>query len=323
MLIHLIKDRCSINILFYTLHKESKPENNNEQCLHRILIRKGRSQKMEKYVLVHTVLLSILNVLFAFSGIFLNIVVVLCFWKSSQLRKKSCFFMILVLSCFDLAVAFVAHPILIFSTIAWYVKGFDLHRDEIVSYILLVFYGFSMVALMTMNFDRYLSLAYPLFHRRWVTKNKLGIFLAVLQVYILVGATLSFRSNVIPINFSVTFAIGLLVIVVVLTNYKMYVIAKHRKNATNAEGKSRRLQFKKCTLCLLAATTFLLCCVPALIYHGLVLANAMSKYSNVSLPFLFWYRTIIAMNSTFNCTIFFWKNHILRSEGTKLLKGNK
>ena len=196
---------------------------------------------MEKYTLVHTVLLCILNILFAFSGIFLK--VVLCFWKSSQLRKKSCFFVILVLSCFDLALVFVVHPILIFSNIIWYVKGFDLNRDQIVSYITTIFYDFSMVALMTMNFDRYLSLAYPLFHHRRVTRSKLGIFLAVLQVSVLSGATLSFRSNVISINFFVTFAIILLLILVVLTNYKMYVIAKKRRNSTNSEGKSSKVQF--------------------------------------------------------------------------------
>ena len=39
---------------------------------------------------------------FFFSGVFLNSVVIISFWRSVQLRKKLCYFMIMVLSCCDL-----------------------------------------------------------------------------------------------------------------------------------------------------------------------------------------------------------------------------
>jgi hypothetical protein len=42
------------------------------------------------------------NEFFFFSGICLNSLVILTFWRSVQLRKKLCYFMIMVLSCCDL-----------------------------------------------------------------------------------------------------------------------------------------------------------------------------------------------------------------------------
>jgi hypothetical protein len=36
--------------------------------------------------------------------------------------------------------------------------------------------------------------------------------------------------------------------------------------------------------------------------------------------FKLWSGTLVAMNSTFNCLIFFWRNSILRREGIKVVK---
>jgi hypothetical protein len=36
-----------------------------------------------------------------------------------------------------------------------------------------------------------------------------------------------------------------------------------------------------------------------------------------------WARTIMLMNCTFNCLIFYWKNNVLRTEGWKVLKSLK
>ena len=67
--------------------------------------------------MLNVVLLCIINIIFMVAGIFLNSVVIISLWRSRQLRKKLCYFMILVLSCFDLAVVTIIHPLLITSTI--------------------------------------------------------------------------------------------------------------------------------------------------------------------------------------------------------------
>ena len=64
--------------------------------------------------------LCVVNGFFTLAGIFLNSVVIISLWKSSQLRRKTCYFMILVLSCFDLGVVMVGHPtIMLVAIISW------------------------------------------------------------------------------------------------------------------------------------------------------------------------------------------------------------
>ena len=53
------------------------------------------------------------------AGIFLNSVVIISLWRS-QIGKKPCYFMIRILSCFDLLVVTVTHPLLLLSTITMY-----------------------------------------------------------------------------------------------------------------------------------------------------------------------------------------------------------
>ena len=65
--------------------------------------------QMDLGTLINTALLCLFNVAFMVAGIFLNSVVLVSLWRSSQLRKKLCYFMILVLSCFDLAVVAIMH----------------------------------------------------------------------------------------------------------------------------------------------------------------------------------------------------------------------
>ena len=61
--------------------------------------------------LINAVLLCLLNASFMTVGVVSNSVVIVSLWRSSQLRKKLRYFMILVLSCFDLAVVAVCHPL--------------------------------------------------------------------------------------------------------------------------------------------------------------------------------------------------------------------
>ena len=73
------------------------------------------------------------------AGIFLNSVVIISLWRSSQLRKQLCYFMILVLSCFDLAVVTITHPLLIVSTIYFSQEEINKIGKDTKYYISLVF----------------------------------------------------------------------------------------------------------------------------------------------------------------------------------------
>ena len=87
----------------------------------------------------------VLNVLLFFSGICLNSLVIVSFWRSAQLRKKLCYFAIMLLSCCDLLVVLTnaQFMILIAECYGWrtsstYIPNVGLQFLEVVSCI----YGF-------------------------------------------------------------------------------------------------------------------------------------------------------------------------------------
>ena len=128
------------------------------------------------------VFLCVINVIFMVAGIFLNSVVIITLWKSSQLRKKLCYFMIFVLSCFDVAVVAITHPFLIVSTIFFSLGEIDEIRELTRVSISFILHGSSLFALFTVNVERFLALTCPFFHQTSVTKTRLVCFLAFLTV---------------------------------------------------------------------------------------------------------------------------------------------
>ena len=123
---------------------------------------------MKQNILLHTIFLFTVNSIFMLTGTFLNSIVILYFWRSSYLRNRLGYFMIVVLACFDLAVVIITHPLIMLSTMAWLLQKFEIFH-AINSTISALFYGFSFVSLVTMNVERYLALTYPYFHQRFAT----------------------------------------------------------------------------------------------------------------------------------------------------------
>ena len=139
---------------------------------------------MDNSYFINLIFIFALNVFFFFSGICLNSLVILSFWRTAQLRKKLCYFMVMVLSCCDLLVVLTNHPLLAVIVIFWlagkpndYPRWMDLTSNSI-GYS----FGFSLLALLVMNFDRYLATYYPIFHRTSVTKGKLLTLLGILSI---------------------------------------------------------------------------------------------------------------------------------------------
>jgi hypothetical protein len=62
------------------------------------------------------------------------------------------------------------------------------------------------------------------------------------------------------------------------------------------------------------------CSIPEVIYSVWRLALKTSPGDKQIMLFNIWSRTLIAMNSTFNCLIFFWRNSILHREGMKVVQ---
>ena len=106
------------------------------------------------------------------------------------------------------------------------------------------------------------------------------------------------------------------------SNYQMFVIAKSKREdrriapadgpkSGNQERKKRMINFKNISTCFLAVGCYFICFLPHIIFSSLRLSKKPWNDREVKLVSM-WCKTLLFMNSTFNCLIFFWRNSILR-----------
>ena len=286
---------------------------------------------MDPNTFINALFLCFLNVSFMVAGIFLNSLVIISLWRSSQLRKKLCYFIIFVLSCCDLAVVAIYHPALILSTVFWSLQFYYEEVNGTLKCLCWLLVGLSMLALLILNVERFFALKYPFFHRTAVTKRRLTFFLAFFMIIqVSLSTFLYFQTEAFENVLTNVFNLSLLFLFIFL-NYHMFIIAKSKRNdkrdtrhtpniASDKERKRSKLSFKIISTCSLAVACFFVCSIPEVIYSVWRLALKTSPGDKQIMLFNIWSRTLIAMNSTFNCLIFFWRNSILHREGMKVVQ---
>ncbi len=279
--------------------------------------------KMELSYFISLILIFLLNVLFFFTGICLNSLAILTFWRSVQLRKKLCYFMIMVLSCCDLLVVLTNHPFNAVIGLLFLTGKLDAYPNWVVIFLRFsVLYGFSLLVLLVMNIDRYLATYYPIFHRTSVTKGKLLTLLSTLIVGEIALYLMYICGRVISYPVFVLIFFIIIIPPMLFVNYKLFIIARksRRNNGISSEMK-KTFSLKNISSCLLAIACFVLLSIPTFVYIGLRINSGFSwTLGDTDIAGL-WATTITSMNSTCNCLIFYWKNKILRTEGMKLIKG--
>ena len=136
-------------------------------------------------------------------------------------------------------------------------------------------------------------------------------------------------------NVLVTVFLVFFCFVFVYLNYKMFIIAKSKRNVVDIvpststmahsyqERKRWKLNFNNISTCSFAVGCFVVCSFPEIIYCVLCLTSETLPKDRQIRLFNIWSSTLVFMNSTFNCLIFFWRNSILRREGIKILKWGK
>ena len=282
---------------------------------------------MESSYFINLILIFAVNVFFFFSGIFLNSLVILSISRSVQLRKKLCYFMIMVLSCCDLLAVITNSPLIALLVMIWLYGKLDVNARW--AHISLrstnVFLAFSLFALLVMNFDRYLATSYPIFHRTSVTKRRLLTLLATLIVVEVILKVMSVNDFLISNQWHAAIFFSLFIPSMLFINYKLFlVVMKSRKNKSMSPEIKKTFSLKHISSCLLIVACLVVLSIPLGVYIGLRINSSETTYTldNANLAAT-WARTIALMNCTFNCLIFYWKNKVLRTEGLKVLKSMK
>ena len=274
---------------------------------------------MDLNVYIQLIFLCVVNIIFTFSGIISNALVIASFWKSPQLRKKQCHFMIMVLSCFDLVSVITNHAGILLYLISWSKEEPDLSSKMKVSlHISAVFLVFSFLALFVMNIERYLGAYYPIYHRTSVTRRRLLTFLAILLIPSAVMYIISRNGLVIPVVAFELIFMGLFLLPFMFVNFKLFIIArKVQRGRAVSPGTTTAVKFKNISTGLWAVACLMLFYIPT---SFVIAFNLAEKYLNTLRLSYMWTLTCITMNSSLNSLIFFWKNKVLRTQGIKILK---
>ena len=275
-------------------------------------------QKVDLNVYIQLIFLCVVNIIFIFSGIVLSTLVIVSFWKSSQLRKKLCHFMIVVLSCFDLVTVVTIYPGILLYLITWLKEDYDL-LPKIKIYLLFtsVFIAFSFLVLLVMNIERYLGVCYPIFHCTSITKPRI---LTPLAIPIPTAAMHMIYRNSLVISTAVFLTIFAVLVFppFMFVNFKLFTIVQKLYRERIVSPKERKaINFKNIFTGLWAVVFLTLLSVPNGFYFGF---NFVEKSANIIRLSYIWAFTCNTMNYTLNSLIFFWKNKILRTEGIKILK---
>ena len=283
---------------------------------------------MDLKVYIQAIFLSAVNVIFICAGIFLNLLVIVSFWRfSSYLRSKLCYFMIMVLSFFDFLVVITNHPLLLLRLILWLKEKNDLlAMVEIYGHFSNVFVGFSMMVLLVMSLERYLGAYYPFFHRTSLTRRRLLTVLALLFLVPIILVMISVSEWI--TSFAVILGIFFLTVFPPFSffNYKLFMISRkvqrdiaRRRNKTSSPKTSKLdVNLKNISICLLSVGCLFLTYFPSFFFIAFNFAEK-STSENTRMA-MFWTSTVANANSSLNCLIFFWKNKILRREGIKAVK---
>ena len=274
--------------------------------------------KMELNVYIQQIFLCIVNIVFTFAGMILNTLVITSFLKSSQLRKKLCYFMILVLSCFDFVAVITNHPVIVVHLVVWLTENYALlNKLKIYEYLAGPFVAFSFYALLVMNVERYLGTCYPIYHRTSVTRRRLLTLLAISLIFHIAFIILVIVEVIPPAVAGIIFTV-ITVPLFMFINYKLYRISKqNRRNNAISPQQGSKINLKNVSSCLLAAACVVLMSIPTGLYVVFIFVGK-ARSTNAKLCYV-WAVTMYAMNSTFNSLIFFWKNKVLRAEGIKIL----
>ena len=280
---------------------------------------------MEPEYFINLIFIFVLNVFFFFSGVCLNSVVVISFWRSVQLRKKLCYFMIMVLSCCDLLGVLTNTPLTAVIAMSCLTENPSLTWLRILGNFTTVFFAFSLLALLVMNFDRYLATSYPLFHHTSVTKGRLFNLFSILVIIELTLKAMSTNNVVISHQIHILILFILLTPSMLFINYKLFLIVrKNRRKNRKSPEKRKTFSLTKISSCLLVVACYVVLSIPALVYFGIKVnsEDTTLAFGDAKLAGM-WVETIASINATLNCLIFYWKNKVLRTEGWKVLKSIK
>ena len=281
----------------------------------------------EKFFINH-IFAIVFNGILIIPTILLNVVAIITIWRSSQLSRKPCYFIILVQSLIDLAVGVVGIPLFIF-----YLKyglGGDATPCSIVFLAIrltLLPVGLSTITLIALTLERYIAIVHPYSYSTKVTKKRLLTFIGCFDAVEILVLTFSVWARRILEIYTVV-KLTLAFLCVVITYTRIYLIVRKLarsqckpQDPSSEENVTRMKLFlqeiRQAKACFIVVICFfVLSFLPPTI--AISFYPMLNKFEELAVTT--WVVTLNLFNSSANSVIFFWAKTMLKKEAIKMLK---
>ena len=261
--------------------------------------------------------------------ILLNAVPILTVFKSSQLKSKTCYFIILVQSVVDFAVGVFGIPLFMV-----YILGKMALHSNCVALLLgrttaVVMIDMSAFAISIMTLERYIAVLHPFAYKVLVTKRRIITCTCIGSfVILLVDALLLIFTRLMEVWLLVLTTVFFIFIAFVYT--RIFLVVKNLARQSKARSGDTAVEenltktklflrdIKHAKSCFIVVTWYIcLYYLPVMLMFSFKLGRDLNEFYD---QVLIWVITLGLLNSSVNSVIFFWTKKMLRTETAKLLK---
>ena len=263
------------------------------------------------------------NIILVFSTLFLNLLSITAIRKSSQLKNKLCYFVILIQASVDFSFGVISIPafaVLLASPLLGIENCFLAIALLQTTLIIPVI---SLVTLSSMTLERYIGVLYPYSYQTFLTKRRILILVCVESLICVASTTASIF---------VEWSLKYVVVVYVTANFlfitfaytRIYIVVRrlHRSESRpvdieKQDSKKKRLrEVKHAKSCFMVVVYFVLSSMPSVMSSSFINPNDLHRTAVM----VFWGITLTNLNLSFNSLIFFWTKTLLRKEAMAILK---
>jgi large-conductance mechanosensitive channel len=278
---------------------------------------------------VNHIAVIVFNCIMIIPTILLNAVPMITIWKSSQLNRKPCYFIILVQSVIDLAVGVVSIPL----SIVYLWSRIQPNLCSVGFFVLmfaLLPVGWSGSTLLALTLERYIAIVYPYSYSTEVTKKKILMFIGccfaaessvfifflwserLFQIYAVLKYILLFLC--------IAFAYMRIYLVVRKLSRSQLKPQDSSPNESLTKLKLFLSEIKQAKACFIVVVCFFaLSVLPIAI--GIPVSHNLNKFEDLAMRG--WALTLNLSNSSANSMIFFWTKTMLKKEAIKVWKSIK
>ena len=282
-----------------------------------VFLRKFPSDEL----LVNHIVTIAVNIILIIPTILLNAVSIITIVKSSQLKNKLCYFIILLQSVTDLAVGVFGIPLFLIFLVTGMGKISNCFVATLAYRSSVLPIGVSILTLSALTMERYIAVLHP--YSTKVTRRRILLYVCSGVVVMFLVAILSLAIEGLIKRFTMVLA-TLFFTFAAFVYARIYLVVRklaRPSDATAVNNLARQKMFireiKQAQKCFnVVICFFVLCFLPVIV--TISVATHVDKYELQAIQN--WATTLSISNSSVNSIIFFWTKTMLRKEAAKMLK---